>query len=274
MAKKKNLTVTNSSIGRYWNLLRTIRNWPAYFQQKRSSTFQPARFTTRGTSVTFDVPTRELYLVFKEIFLTDFYSMASLAKKLPGNPVIVDVGANAGYFNMLLLSRRPDAKIFAYEPIEQNVALFRKNLDANPSVGKQVSLNHRAVTGVPTDHITLYKESDSDNSVTASVYKDFESHNLKEVKVKAVSLSQILLENKLEHVDLLKLDCEGSEYPIVYESPAEIWSKIDTVFLEVHNLDKAERNHEAMKKFLESKGYSTSSEVAINGCFALWARRK
>ncbi len=265
--------MTDSSIGRYLNLIRYIRNWPAYFKQKSSKSFTNVRFVTRRNSLTFDVPTRELYLVFKEIFMTDFYSMRNWLSQLPAKPVIVDVGANAGYFDTLLLSQKDDAQIYAYEPIEKNVSLFNDNIALNPSIKKNVHLFHRAVTGKSVDFVELYKEADSDNSVTASVFPDFESHNLKSVRVGAISLSQILADNYLERVDFLKLDCEGSEYPIVYDSPQEIWKRINSIFLEVHNLDKEMRNFDALNNFLMSVGYKTSSEIARNGCYALYARR-
>ena len=265
--------MTESSLGRYRNLFRFIRNWPLYFSHKRASTFAPARFTTRGTSLTFDVPTFELYLVFKEIFLTDFYSINEWIETLPKAPVVVDVGGNAGYFSMLLLSKRPDASVYAYEPIEQNFNLYKNNIAINPAL-KHAQVFHRAVTGKPMDSITLFKESSSDNSVTASVFQDFESHNLKTVSVKAISLEQILEENKLESVDFLKLDCEGSEYPIVYESSQEIWKKIKTIFLEVHNLDEDQRNYTSLNTFLTTMGYTTSQRLAGNGCYAVYATRK
>ena len=265
--------MTDSSFGRYKNLVRNVENWPSYFVHKQSSTFRPTRFVTRGAGLSFDVPTRELYLVFKEIFLTDFYSFQTWIDQLPSVPIVIDVGANAGYFNMLLLSRRPDAKIYAYEAIESNVRLFQKNIEINPIIGDKIQLFHRAVTGKPMDTITLYKEADADNSVTASVFNDFETHNLTSVTVEAISLSQILEENKLDHVDFLKLDCEGSEYPILYESPKDIWKKVRKIFLEVHNLDASTRNFDFIKNFLESEGYHVSSDLARNGCYALYAQR-
>lgn len=264
--------MTNSSLQRYRNLISNIRNWPRYFAQKNDKTFAPVTFTTRS-GISFEVPTRELYLVFKEIFLTDFYSVSDWVDKLPSHPVIVDIGANAGYFSVLLMSKRPDASIYAYEPIERNYTLFGDNIRRNVAMSGHVHLFHRAVTGKPVDEITLYKEADSDNSVTASVYQDFESHNLTEVKVKAISLGEIMESNKLTQIDFLKLDCEGSEYPIVYESDDSIWGKINSIFLEVHNLDEDRRNFKAMKQFLEQHGYRTSEQLASNGCYALFARR-
>ncbi len=127
-----------------------------------------------------------------------------------------------------------------------------------------------AVTGKTVQNVTLYKESDSENSVTASVFNDFVTHNEKVVTVGAISLAEILTKNNIEKVDLLKLDCEGSEYPIVFESPDSIWPRINSVFLEVHNLDESQRNVTFMEKFLSEKGYRTvSKDVAENGCYAL-----
>ena len=266
--------MTDSSLGRYMNLVRNIQNWPSYFVHKQSSIFKPTRFVTRGARLSFEVPTRELYLVFKEIFLTDFYSFQTWIDQLPFVPIVIDVGANAGYFNMLLLSRRPDAKVYAYEAIESNVRLFEKNIEINHPLHDKIRLFHRAVTGKPMDTITLFKEADAENSVTASVFNDFENHNLTSVTVKAISLAQILEENKLDHIDFLKMDCEGSEYPILYESPKDIWKKVKSIFLEVHNLDASTRNFDFIKNFLESEGYHVSSELARNGCYALYARRK
>ncbi|HRI78100.1 MAG TPA: FkbM family methyltransferase [Cyclobacteriaceae bacterium] len=265
--------MTESSLGRYWNLFRFIRNWPLYFSHKQSKTFTPARFITRGTALTFDVPTFELYLVFKEIFLTDFYSIDDWINTLPQTPVVVDVGGNAGYFSMLLLSKKPNTSVYAYEAIEENYKLYRNNIEINPVAGK-ARVFHRAVTGRPVESITLYKESNSDNSVTASVYQDFESQNLKAVTVKAISLEQILSDNNLDHVDLLKLDCEGSEYPIVYESSPEIWKKIKAIFLEVHNLDEDQRNEKSLNHFLHAAGYHTTQRLAGNGCYAVYATRQ
>ena len=266
--------MTDSSFGRYKNLVRHVRNWPNYFAHKQSSSFQPTRFVTRGAGLSFDVPTRELYLVFKEIFLTDFYSIQTWVDQLPSVPIVIDVGANAGYFDMLLLSKRPDSKVYAYEAIESNVRLFEKNIDMNPPIGDKIRLFHKAVTGKPMDTITLFKEADADNSVTASVFHDFETHNLTAVTVKAISLAQILEENKLDRVDFLKLDCEGSEYPILYESPRDILKKVKSIFLEVHNLDTSTRNFDFIKNFLESEGYYVSSQLARNGCYAMHALRK
>ena len=100
------------------------------------------------------------------------------------------------------------------------------------------------------------------------------SHNsCGKVAVPAISLARIMEENKLDHIDFLKLDCEGSEYPIIYDSASAIWTSVNSLFVEVHPMDKEKRNFEYLRNFLETAGYTTTSEVAENGCFALYAVR-
>ena len=82
--------MTHSLFGRYANLIRFISNWQAHFKQKRNKQYESMDITTRGNNITFSVPTRSLYMVFKEIFMSDFYRIRQLVKILPENPVIVE----------------------------------------------------------------------------------------------------------------------------------------------------------------------------------------
>ena len=266
--------MVHSSAARYKNLFRHIKNWTVYFTRKFSKGFQPITFVTKGWPVQFLVPSKALYLVFKEIFVTDFYAIDTLTQSLPANPVIIDIGANAGYFNVLLFSKIEAASVFAYEPILSNYELFTKIIGINPRMQKGVHLFNKAVTGTRQEYVDLFMETASDNSVIASVYADFDTQNQHSIRVPAISLQEIINSNHLQHVDLVKVDCEGSEYPIIYETPAAIWDKINMLTIEVHNLDKELRNTEFLSQFLQKKGYTTTVEPAHSNCFTLIAKKK
>lgn len=266
--------MVHSSIARYQNLFSHIQNWPVYFTRKLKKGFQPITFITKGNPLKFLVPSKALYLVFKEIFVTDFYSIDKLAKTLPARPVVIDIGANAGYFNIILFSKIKDAAVYAYEPILSNYELFKKNIAINPALQNKIVLFNKAVTGTPQDAVELFMETASDNSVIASVYADFDTQNKHTVKVPAISLQQIITENNLQHIDLIKVDCEGSEYPIIYETPDEIWEKVTMLTIEVHNLDDEKRNADSLYKFLQQKGYTATIEPAHSNCFTLMATKK
>jgi FkbM family methyltransferase len=265
--------MTHSLFGRYANLIRFVSNWQAHFKQKRNKQYMPMDITTRGNKITFSVPTWSLYMVFKEIFMSDFYRIRKLVSLLPENPVIIDIGGNAGYFNMMLFSQLNAARVFAYEPIFENYKLFEENVTRNSLMTGKVNVFNMAVTGTEVEEVSIYKEVENNNSVTASVFNDFSKDNFNVIKVKAITLEQILTSNKIEKVDLLKLDCEGSEYPIIYESPKQVWDKVNMVYMEDHPLDTDKRNHNAAVKFLQSLGFKCDSILADNDCYAVLATR-
>jgi FkbM family methyltransferase len=264
--------MVNNSGSRYRNLFRHIQNWPAYFLRKFTKKFQPVSFVTKGYRKKFLVPSKALYLVFKEIFVSDFYEIDKLVATLPANPVIIDIGANAGYFNIMLFSKIKQGTVYAYEPIPSNYKLFSKNISLNPGLQNQIHLYNKAVTGTPAETVELFMEAASENSVIASVYADFDSQNKYSLKVPGITLFQIIQEHNLSHIDLIKVDCEGSEYPIIYETPDEVWKKIAMLTIEVHNLDEEKRNTVYLQNFLEQKGYRVETAFAHSNCYTLTAK--
>lgn len=266
-------TMANTTIERYSNLIKHIRNWPLYFLRKFRDGYGSLKFIIRKRKISFTTPAKSLYLVFKEIFVNDVYVMDRLAEQLPDKPTVIDIGSNAGYFSLFLLSRRPDTTIYAYDAVSANYRLFDQHLQMNPSIRYSVHAYHRAVTGTPQQSITLYLESEKGNSVTASVYNDFVSENVYKEEVPCISLKEIFEQHQIKKADLIKVDCEGSEYPIIYETPAEIWQQVDRMALEIHNLDAAERNMAYLRQYLAKFGFRFSENRLENDCYMLFAEK-
>jgi hypothetical protein len=128
--------------------------------------------------------------------------------------------------------------------------------------------------GTPQDSVELFMEHDAENSVIASVYSDFDQQNKYSIKVPAISLQEIIRGNQLQQIDLLKIDCEGSEYPIIYETPRELWSRVKRLTIEVHNLDNDKRNTDYLGRFLQGEGFDVESQPAHTNCYALNAVRR
>ena len=49
-----------------------------------------------------------------------------------------------------------------------------------------------------------------------------------------MTIPEILDGNGPKRCDLLKMDCEGAEYDILYHCPSEVLTRIDRIALEVH----------------------------------------
>jgi hypothetical protein len=89
--------------------------------------------------------------------------------------------------------------------------------------------------------------------------------------VRVVGLEGFLKERGNPHVDLLKLDCEGAEYGILFSLSEETYENISNIAMETH--DTEEYKTLDMVEFLRSKGYEVDfEERRITG--HVWARRK
>jgi FkbM family methyltransferase len=254
---------------RYTHLFKNISNWQEYFFHKGERKKRPLKFITRPNPIQFEVP-ESLYQVFKEIFMEDFYEADELMGKLPNNPLVIDIGANAGFFNVLLFSKNKNARVLAYEPLPSNIALFKKTIAKNALL-KNIRLSQVAVTGISKDSIDLFTEDTEDNTVVSSVFSDFNKLNQKKITVPAQSLTSIIQQNNFEKIDLLKLDCEGSEYDIIYNTDAAVLKKVNMMVVEVHQIDEDKYNLNSLDQYLRSLGYHTRSMPVQEGSYYLEA---
>ena len=260
------------SLKKYFHLSKNIKNWTVYFARKASKG-ETTRYITRGVPLLFDVPAN-FYHVFREMFMEDFYNISKIVTPLPAKSTIVDIGGNVGYFSFLIASKMPEAKIMAYEPILSNVSLFNKNININPGLQNRMSVQQKAVTGTPVNYIEIFFDDTEANTVVASIFESFAKENKKATKIAAISLGEIIETNKLECIDLLKLDCEGSEYPILYESDRNIFKKIKNMVIEVHDLDTDKKNNTVLKDFLIQNGYNITETTGENDCPSIFASKK
>ena len=254
---------------RYKRLLKNISNWQEYAFHKGKRKKRPLKFVTRPYPIKFEVP-ESLYQVFKEIFMEDFYEADQLINKLPDNPLVIDVGANAGFFNVLLFSKLKTARVFAYEPLPSNISLFKKTIQQNESL-KNIQLSQVAVTGTLKDSIELFTEDTEDNTVVSSIFAGFNKLNQKKITVPAQSLATIIEQNNLEKIDLLKLDCEGSEYDIIYNTDPVALKKVNMMVIEVHQLDGDRNNLKSLDEYLQSLGYKTRFMPVQEGSYYMEA---
>lgn len=255
---------------RYIELFKHIQNPFEYIFNKGKRFKRSLFFKTTPFPISFEVPL-PLYLVFKEIFMEDVYNIESVIKNMPQQPVIIDIGANAGFFDILFLSKINRAKIYAYEPIPRNIQQIKKLTSANPVIQNNIIIHEAAVTGTKQGIIDLYIESEADNSVIASVFSDFNSSNSQKISVKSITLTEIFHQNNLTHVDIMKVDCEGSEYDILYNTDPALIRRAKLILLEVHDMDDNKKNLTTMNNFLISIGYTTTHRPINNFCHALEA---
>lgn len=261
-----------NGVRRYFRLWDHIENPAEYIVRKGERHRRDLTFTTRPLPIHFRV-SAALYQVFKEIFMADVYEIDALVKTLPKTPVVIDVGANAGFFDIQLLSKIDQATIYAYEPMPANVRTLQYTLQQNPRLQQSVRLFQMAVTGQPLNELDLFAEAEENNQVVASMFAGFNENNTQKITVPCITLTDIIQQNDLQSIDLLKLDCEGSEYDIIYNTPPELIKRIRKMVIEVHDLDKHQNNIGAFNTYVKSLGYTTTHEPINAFCHAMEAVR-
>jgi len=215
--------------------------------------------------VKVEVP-RRLMHEFKEIFLEDVY-FSGMRDGLPERPVIFDVGANAGFFSLFSASRFPSARIYAFEPVPANFQQLSRNADHNSKVG--LTCFPVAVCGHDGE-IFLSFELEGDFTTSATVVQKQVGGTASGVgqTVPCVSLATVFQEQRIARCDLLKLDCEGAEFEILYNCKPETLIKIQRLAMEVHEGGHAGHDMTSLAAYLVSHGF-----VVTHRRHMLWAWR-
>lgn len=118
-------------------------------------------------------------------------------------PVVLDVGANVGAFSLWALSRWPGCKIHAYEPLEFNLGMLKRNLAGR----ENVEIHPVAVADGP-EFQPLYRGPSNCGENSLILHPWLDRKNSEMVKVVCGAT--------LPQANVLKVDTEGSELPIIF----------------------------------------------------------
>ncbi|EPS72992.1 hypothetical protein M569_01763, partial [Genlisea aurea] len=127
--------------------------------------------------------------------------------------LILDVGANLGWYAINISKINSDIKVFAFEPDDDNFRLLNDNITLNNSTNI-ISIN-KAVTAGQAGKVVLYKYPDK-NLGRHSLLKTAGLEQ-KQTLVKTISIDDFILTTNLNgnNIKLLKIDVEGYEYQVL-----------------------------------------------------------
>jgi FkbM family methyltransferase len=154
-----------------------------------------------------------------EVLLDDCYRIGELIRPFMGRaPVVLDIGAQVGSFSVAVASALDEARCVAYEPSSWAFPYLRRNVEVN-GLADRVELVNGAVAGAEGD---LWFAGD--RVVPREVATQ---------RVQAVNFDDAVLRAG-GSVDLVKMDCEGSEYDIVAASSTAAWAGVRALVIELH----------------------------------------
>ena len=177
--------------------------------------------------------------------------------------VALDIGANLGLVTEFF--SRHFEKVISLEPSSEHFGNFCSMVDFNkltnvtPVQKALFTENGKFGFGGPTNNKTM-------RSLHMATWQDGKP----EEDVQTITLEKLFEEYKIEHVDLLKCDCEGSEYELFgHSSFRKVANKIDTIIVEVHQW--ANRHPNQIKEAFKNNGFTV--EQIQNDASLLVAKR-
>lgn len=157
--------------------------------------------------------------------------------------VIVDCGANIGLTSIFFKNKFPDATVIAVEAEKENCDLVRKNLERYSNT----KIIHKGIWN-KTAFLKVNNIGLGNWGFTVT-----ETNNAADADIEAISIKDLMIENKLEQIDILKIDIEGSEKEL-FENDYDYWlSKTKILIIELHDRLKPETSATVFKALLNYK---------------------
>lgn len=200
------------------------------------------RFTVRGAMDVWSI---------KETFIDRFYEQ--FGTSIQDGWTVVDIGAGLGDFTLLAACSHPSNKILAFEPFEGSFSLLQENLVSNGA--ENVQIFQQAVTD-KTGEIVLDLTGGEPLQITSGVEGIDNSTAAEQVRVSSTTLKDLINDNTLTGIDLLKLDCEGAEFPILFNTENRTFEQIARIIMEYHDYISGYAVND-LAQFLQLQGYQT-----------------
>lgn len=252
-----------------------------------------------GLAVAFQSVSETMHL-YADIFEDECYFQHGI--DLAANAIVFDVGANIGLFSVCVATRWPAARVYAFEPAPpllpiltlntgfatSRVKLFPCGLGSASTQAPLTFYPHSS--GMSTFSPDVQEEKDvlrrlmkneiDDGTADASGLIDCAEELLEQRFARRVfscpvrRLSDVIDAERVDRVDLLKIDVQKSERDVLDGIDARHWPCIRQIVIEVHDLDGRLGQITAL---LRARGFAVAAEQSerLRGTilFNVFARR-
>lgn len=241
----------------------------------------------------FSLSPTDTDLVYQEIFVEDVYRQHGVT--LEDGQCIIDVGANTGLLEVFLNVICRDVTVYAFEPVPAIFEVLKRNVALCPRLDVRtyafgLSRQSGEAEFAYFPHLscasTMYPDDSPEERQRARQYilRHFDrlpqrwlswilrcclppvrrwiadrvrSYYGRKVRIVCPlrTLSEVIQENKIERIDLLKLDAERSELDILAGLVESDWEKIRQAVIEVHEGDAAA---EQVRRLLLDRGFAVA----------------
>ncbi|KAF5983028.1 family methyltransferase [Fusarium coicis] len=207
--------------------------------------------------------------IFDEIFTQRCYDTVKLSEK----PVIIDAGANIGLYTLFAKKNYPEAQVLAFEPARESGSIFNHNMSLHKLSGVEL---HECALGSKseTKMLTFYPNNPAFSTTCSDGGKELLDliadkvsneiaekmrENVRQAPVPVRRLSEFLRDwDDIKKVDLLKIDTKGGELDVIKGLDEDHLLSVKNIVMELWSPDG---QLEAMRRFLEAKGYTVTTAL-------------
>jgi FkbM family methyltransferase len=143
--------------------------------------------------------------------------------------VVIDIGANIGYYTLIGAMANKQALIYSFEPVPSIYQRLVKNCSINNL--KNTRLVNAAV-GNLEGSIKFYMPSGSKIALAGSTKKGWIT-NTDEIEVTSVTLDQFKSSEKIPRIGLIKIDCEFHEVEALLGMKALLQTDKPIIIMEI-----------------------------------------
>ncbi|GAA2638051.1 FkbM family methyltransferase [Dactylosporangium fulvum] len=214
---------------------------------------------------------------------------------LGAGDVVIDVGAHIGLTALYFTDRVPGLRVLSFEPARRTYACLADNaarlmpgvrafdvaLGAQPGRAELTFLpNHTMMATLVADDAddernmaAVLDNFGVDDTAREEFWRGFRD-GVERYPVQVTTLGDVLDEQDVEEVALLKVDVERAELPVLRGVRPDQWARFRHVVAEVHDVDG---NLAAVVDLLSRQGFSTKvfqEDVFVGGSVHIVSARR
>ncbi len=220
----------------------------------------------------------ETEFMYEEIFEDKTY--LNFGIEIPNDACIFDVGANIGVFTLFASRLAPRSRVYSFEPISPVFEILRRNTEIHGVNAKLFDCGLSNVSELSS--FTYYPNVSLMSGRFADVVEDSETvksfvlgqrhgngapsaEQLDELIAERLTsesftcqlktLSEVIRDEGVEKIDLLKIDVEKGELEVLEGIEDADWPKLQQIVMEVHDLDGRIRQ---VTELLRGKGFTVN----------------
>ncbi|MDP2750833.1 MAG: FkbM family methyltransferase [Nanoarchaeota archaeon] len=177
-----------------------------------------------------------------------------------GNKVVIDTGANEGFYTLKIKEDNPNCKVIAIEANPAAFLILKKNVKSNKLrdvilVNKALGKNNENICFEYVDEITAIGSKSLRNQKRPWLNE----RRIKQKLVKSIDLPHLCKSHQIKEVDILKIDVEGMEMEILKNSKS-VLGNVKKIVVEWHS----KKLRDDIKHFLKSQGFKLILEEKRN----------